>query len=124
MDGNAFEIWENASIVHANLAPAFIHRLVGGIWRGGSMHVLLFSIHTKICFVKVDHSTAEHFPAYVFQRGFHPRLARIEEVDQGAGPMHPFAEVKFCKGIIGIRRLCKSCLDSHGSSGTLFRLGI
>lgn len=85
MDGNAFEIWKNASIVHANLAPAFIHRLVGGIWRGGSMHVLLFSIHTKICFVKVDHSTAEYFPADVFQRGLHPRLARIEEVDQGAG---------------------------------------
>jgi hypothetical protein len=30
MDGNAGEIWKNASIVHAGLATAFIHRLVGG----------------------------------------------------------------------------------------------
>ena len=65
MDGNAGEIWKNASIVHAGLATAFIHRLVGGIRRGGCVHVLLFSVHPKICFIKVDHSTAEHFPADV-----------------------------------------------------------
>ena len=45
MDGNAIEIWKNASIVHANHTPAFIHRLVGGIRRGGLVHIVGFRSH-------------------------------------------------------------------------------
>ena len=55
MDGNAIEIRKNASMIHADHAPAFIHRLVGGIRRGGCVLEGL------------------------------PSLAHVEEVDQGAG---------------------------------------